>query len=215
MIFLAYGTNIGPSTLTLATLNAAGAVSNVQAAMRLLFDGTPAPIVYVSANQSSGIVPYNVAGKNTTQMVVEVNGTSSAPVTLQVADVAPAIFSVDFSGKGQGAILNADNSVNSAGNPAQAGSIVVVYGTGEGKTVPAGQDGVIAATVYPKPVLAVTAKIAGQPGDVVYYGAAPGQVAGLIQINVRVPANTPSGNQPIVFSVGPFESQANLTVAIR
>ena len=43
--------------------------------------------------------------------------------------------------------------MNSAANPAKRGDLVVLYGTGEGQTVPPGSDGLIATAVYPKPVL--------------------------------------------------------------
>jgi hypothetical protein len=55
-----------------------------------------------------------------------------------VAAAVPGLFSVDASGRGQGAILNQDNS---ALNPAEKGSIIQRFGTGDGVTNPAGVDG--------------------------------------------------------------------------
>jgi uncharacterized protein (TIGR03437 family) len=49
----------------------------------------------------------------------------------------------------------------------------------------------------------------------VYAGAAPGYVAGLMQINVCIPAGVAPGFQTLVLTVGGVSSQANLTVAIR
>ena len=62
---------------------------------------------------------------------------------LAVTDTAPGIFTLTASGRGQGAILNQDYSVNSAGNRAPKGSVVMIFGTGEGQTNPAGVDGLI------------------------------------------------------------------------
>ena len=52
--------------------------------------------------------------------------------------------------------------------------MIVLYGTGEGQTDPAGQDGKIAAPPYPKPKLSVSATVGGSQAVVQYAGAAPG-----------------------------------------
>jgi uncharacterized protein (TIGR03437 family) len=93
--------------------------------------------------------------------------------------------------------------------------IVVLFGTGEGQTTPGGVDGAIANSVYPKPVLPVSVSIGGINADVLYAGAAPGKVAGLIQINVRIPDSVPSGPIPISMTVGTRTSAAGLTVAVQ
>jgi len=215
MIFVAYGSNIGPATLTGPTVSG-GLLSNNVAGAQLLFDGVAAPIVYVSATQSSGIVPYEVAGKSTTQVVAVFNGQRSAPLTVNVVSAVPGLFSADFKGSGQGAIYNQDGTPNSASNPANRGDIVVLYGTGEGQTAPPGTDGMIASGVYPKPVLPVSVTIGSQPTDPpLYAGAVPFVVAGEIQVNVRVPTNIGPGNQPVVLTIGTASSQANLTVALK
>jgi len=51
--------------------------------------------------------------------------------------------------------------------------------------------------------------------EVVYAGAAPGLVAGVMQVNVRIPLNAPSGNVAIVLQVGDAFSQPGTTIAIR
>ena len=45
-------------------------------------------------------------------------------------------------------------------------------------------------------------------------GAAPGLVAGVFQVNARIPANTPSGNQPVVVTVGDKSTPDNVTVTV-
>ncbi len=226
MIFLAYGSLIGPKTLVGNSLNAAGLLDFMQAGTRILFDGVPAPIVYVSQGQSSGIVPYSVAGKTTTQVVVQMNGQSSAPFTVKVADANPGLFSVNFSGTGPGAILNEDGSPNSPANPAKAGSTFVLFGTGEGQTIPVGVDGRINLDVFPKPALPVSVTLGDPaktgPSDppmrdvpILYAGAAPQLVSGLFQVNAQLPTDAPSGNQQITVKVGSFSSRPGLTVAIQ
>jgi uncharacterized protein (TIGR03437 family) len=115
----------------------------------------------------------------------------------------------------QGAILNQNGSVNSSSNPASRGSEVVFFGTGEGMTTPAGVDGQIAATVYPKPVMPVSVMIGGRQAQVQYAGVAPGDVAGVLQINAVIPADCPTGNVPVGISVGSYSSPDNVTVAVQ
>jgi uncharacterized protein (TIGR03437 family) len=216
MIFVAYGDKIGPATLAGAALDATGTkLATTVAQTQILFDDVPAPLVYVSASQVSGIVPYATAGKSSTQVVASYQGQKSAALSVKVADAAPGMFSADFSGKGQGAILNEDGSYNSAANPAAAGSVVVLFGTGEGPTTPPGVDGLIANSVLPAPALPLNVTIGGTQAEILYKGAAPGQTAGLLQINVRIPAGTSAGNQPLVVTVGTFSNPAGLTVAVK
>ncbi len=77
---------------------------------------------------------------------------------------------------------------------AARGSIISIYATGEGQTQPGGIDGRIAAgSAPPKPALPVTVLIDGKAAEVQYAGAAPGAVAGLFQVNVRIPADATPG----------------------
>jgi uncharacterized protein (TIGR03437 family) len=210
-----FGTGIGPPVLAGVSLTRAGAFATFVADTQVLFDDAPAPLVYVSQGQTSAIVPYGVAGRANTQMVVEHQGRRSSPVALPVTATAPALFSLNASGRGGGAILNEDNSVNTESNPAAKGSIVVLFGTGEGQTDPPGTDGRLAAGVFPKPVAPVSVRIGGQPAEILYSGAAPGLVAGVLQVNARVPSGVDSGNIPVVLTVGGASSQPGLTVAVR
>ena len=209
------GTNIGPASL--ATLNIVGGtkIGSQIGSMQVLFDEQPAPLLYVSATQTSAIVPYAVNGHSSTQLVVVNNGTRSAPLTVPVLAVHPALFSANASGRGQGAILNENSSYNSAANPALKGHIVQLYGTGEGQTSPSGIDGLLALLQYPKPLSPVTVTIGGISADVAYYGAAPQAVAGLLQVNATVPPGVASGDQEVIITIGTSKSQSGLTVAVQ
>jgi uncharacterized protein (TIGR03437 family) len=108
--------------------------------------------------------------------------------------------------------------VNGASKPAAKNSVVTVYLTGEGVTSPGGTDGRIApidgSGLY-KPLLPVTATIGGQAATVEYYGTAPGILYGVMQVNLRIPANAASGDLPVAINVGPTSSQPNVTVAVQ
>lgn len=210
-----YGTGIGPSSLTLFDLPPSNLFPTLVGDTSILFDGIPAPIYYSSAGQTSVFVPYAVAGRPNTQMVIVYQGRASSPITLPVAAAAPALFSANQTGTGPGAILNQDNSLNTAANPAAKGSIVILYGTGEGQTNPAGVDGRVAATIFPKPLLNVSVSIGGQAAEVAYAGAAPFLVAGVFQINVKIPEDAPSGAVPVVVRVGSFASQEGISVQVQ
>jgi uncharacterized protein (TIGR03437 family) len=214
-IVVVYGAGMGPAAITLGSLDPNGRISNLRSGARILFDGVPAPLVYVSGKQSAAIVPYSVDGNSQTQITVEYQGVPSPPMALAVTNAVPGMFSADASGQGQGAILNFDNSYNSASNPAAAGSIVVLYATGEGQTTPGGVDGQMATLALPAPRLPVTVTVDGRNAQILYAGAAPGEVAGMMQINIVLPSGLAAGDIPITFSVGAAASQAGLTVAVK
>ena len=210
-----FGSGIGPASLAGPSVTRFNFLDNFVGDATALFDGIPAAIYYVSAGQSSVFVPYSVAGKNSTQMVIEYQGRRSAPVTLPVAASAPGLFSRSQDGKGNGVMVNQDSSFNAADNPAAKGSIVAMYGTGEGQTNPAGVDGRFSGTVFPKPLLPVSVSIGGINAEIVYQGADGGSVAGVFQVNARIPDQVASGAVPVVVKVGNASSQAGLTVAVR
>jgi uncharacterized protein (TIGR03437 family) len=211
-----FGAGIGPAALAGMQLNSNGRVANLVAQTRVLFDGVAAPLIYVWASQISAVVPYSLAGKQSVALTVEFQGRSSAPVTLPVVTSAPALFTVDASGTGQAAALNQDGSINGPANPVDRGSVVVLFGTGEGQTSPAGEDGALATQTLPKPNLPVSVKIGGKTAQVMYAGAAPMLVAGVIQINVEVPADvSPSSATPIEVAIGDRISRPGVTLATQ
>jgi uncharacterized protein (TIGR03437 family) len=210
-----FGTVVGPGSFTGLQLSPNGTVSNNLGATQALFDGIAAPMVYADQLQTSFLVPYEVAGKTSTQFTIAFNGVASNAVALDVAPAAPGIFAA-AGGKGQGAILNQDGSSNSPANPAAKGSVMVLYATGAGQTNPPGQDGVLAGSVAPKPVLPVTVEIGGMPAVVQYAGGASGLVAGVMQVNAVVPAGVASGSAvPVTIEVGGISSQAGVTLAVK
>ncbi len=212
-----WGTNMGPATLTtLSGLDSNGMVSTSMAGVRILFDGVPAPLWYVSATQSAAAVPYFGASNSITHVQVEYQGVRSAPLAVPVSATAPGIFTINASGTGQGSILNQDYGINSANKPAVRGSIVMIWATGEGVTDPPGVDGRPAVDVLPKPVATVTVDIGGQPATVSYAGAAPGTMPGVLQVNAEIPAGVQPGNSvPVHVTVGGVASHDGVTLVVN
>jgi uncharacterized protein (TIGR03437 family) len=214
-IFPMPGVGIGPAALVGLQLDAGGNVANTLGDTRLYFDDVPAPMIYTLASQVSAVVPYGVAGKTSTKVQLEYKGVKTNVITLPVAATSPALFTLNSSGTGPAAALNQDYSVNSSANPAEKGSVVILYGTGEGQTAPPGVDGKPAMDVYPAPLAGVVVRIGTQLAQVEYAGAAPYFVAGVIQINVRVPANAASGNQQVAVAIGGVSSPFGVTIAVK
>jgi uncharacterized protein (TIGR03437 family) len=179
----------------------------------LFFNGIPAPVLYAGLNQVNGIVPFGLAPDAPASLEVR---TRSGSVTLpvSVAPVAPAIFAQGNTGMGQGAILNQDFTTNSPSNPARRGSIVMLYGTGFGMLDPQPADGKIADRAAVTR-LGVTASVAGISAEVTYAGGAPGLIAGVVQVNLRVPDSVPpSLAAPISLTIGQAVTPS-VTVAIQ
>ncbi len=213
-----FGNGLGPAKgAALQVADDQQSITSLLASTRVLFDDIPAPMIYTLTGQLSAVVPYAISGRTSTEMKVEYLGVRSPGVTLDVAASAPAIFTMNSSGTGAGAILNyPDNSLNSAANAIARGGIVLIFATGDGDTDPAGFDGRIVGADLPRTKLPVSVRIGGQNAPVLYSGGAPGLVSGVVQINVRVPANAPVGPAaPVVVRIGNGDSQAGVTMAVK
>jgi uncharacterized protein (TIGR03437 family) len=212
-----FGSNLGPITGILFTPDN-GKIDNTLDDTEVMFNGVPAPLIYVSANQINAIVPYSVASNAVVNLTVSHAGVVSVSTVLSVTDTSPAIFSVNQTGNGQGAILNQNSSGNSQNNPAPKGSTVSIYATGEGVLTPQPATGAISgpSLPLPKPVANVSVTIGGQPVDISYAGEAPTLVSGVLQVNVKIPSNIASGNQLVVLTIGNNSNvQQSITVAVQ
>jgi uncharacterized protein (TIGR03437 family) len=181
----------------------------------LLFNGTPASVLYAGSNQMNAIVPFGLDVTAPITVELRNGGQTVSKGTLPGATVSPAVFTQSGTGSGPGAILNQDYSVNSVSNPAAPGTIIMIYGTGFGAVNPPAVDGVVASGAAAT-VLPVTASIGGVSAPVVYAGAAPGLVAGVAQINVTVPQGLQTDPATsIALKIGSVSTPPGVTVAIR
>jgi len=219
-IVTVYDSTYGPASLVLGQPDATGKFPTSVGGVQVLFDGVPAPLLYASADSGVGaIVPFEVAGKQQTVVEYLYNPGSGAAVsntaTLPVAAAAPAIFALNESGSGPGAILNLDYTVNSASNPVSAGGYIQVFGTGGGAIVGGATDGAPASGAANLATQPVTATIGGVAAKVVYAGTAPGLVNGAMQVDLQIPTGLAPGPQPVVITVGTAVSQRGITVAVQ
>ncbi len=186
------GRNLGPANLASAQVDASGHLPFVLANTVVFFDNVPAPLVSVSASSIICYVPFEVV--STAKVTVSANGQMSNPVLIQVLASSPQIL----------AVVNQDGSVNSAAHPAKAGSVILLYVSGLGQTNPPGDDGVVNASPLPVPLTTVLVNFPALSSGITpqFAAAAPGMIAGITQVNIQLPATTPSsGTTPITIGL--------------
>jgi uncharacterized protein (TIGR03437 family) len=172
--------------------------------LRVTFDGRPAPVLYADTGQINAVVPFETGKSDAvTRVAVEQSNAVMGSHPLPVSAAVPGIFGV----------LNEDGTVNSKNNPASPGASVAVFLTGAGVynfEIADGSNGPIAPP-YPAPVLGVSAQFnPGQvntlPGPVLFVGQAPGLIAGVVQLNLRIPGSLNPGTVPLAVYFGNYPS---------
>jgi uncharacterized protein (TIGR03437 family) len=189
-----YGVGIGPQTALNGQVQG-GAFTSSLGPCQVLFDGVPAPLLYADPGQINTIVPRG-AGVSTHIQVVTSAGTIDGPTVPITDSPVPAIF--QNSQSGLAAALNQDGSVNSPSNPAGSGSVVTVFVTANSGTY--FPDGALVPIGIYDAAVSVWVVDSYRSLEVVFAGDAPGIVAGVMQINFRLPNPLPAGNT-FAFSV--------------
>jgi uncharacterized protein (TIGR03437 family) len=181
-IFAIFGNNIGPAQATAALPNASGQYPVSLLGVQVFIDGTAVPLLFVQSGEIHGVVPFGYSPGATID--VRYLGQNAPPLDAPFS-YNPGIFTIN----GQGAILNQDSTVNTPSNPARQGSIVSIYATGTGPLATPIADGEITPIPPPYIVLVNAPEVtfAGAVGTVLWSGSAPGLIAGVTQINVRLP----------------------------
>jgi uncharacterized protein (TIGR03437 family) len=211
-----YGSGIGPDRPVAARPDASGRIPPELAGRRVLFDGIPAPILFTQADRMMAVVPFAIASRTAASIVVEHAGEQTNALTLPVREAVPGIFQTAWTDRA--AVLNEDGKVNSPENPATRGSVISLFATGAGLMDPSVADGTLAVEPpWPAVKLPVTAYFFGSPGEVLYAGSAPGMVAGIVQVNVRVPLEIGAVDYPadLYLRVGDNWSLDRVTVSVR
>ena len=199
-----FGVRLGPQQGTALVLDDSGRVSTTLAGSQVLFDGVPAPLTWVQGAQINAIVPFGASPGTTADLRIIRGDQSVGGIRLTIVPAAPEIFRIDFL---RAAALNQDGSLNSPDNPARPGSIVSLFATGSGLTDPPSADGEIAKQPLPRPRLPISVQTAdAQPLDILYAGAAPGLVAGVLQVNVRLPEGNFFPQVTLILEAGEFRS---------
>jgi uncharacterized protein (TIGR03437 family) len=141
------------------------------------------------------------------------NEIRSNPITAQIRQVAPAIFTLSEQGTGDAAAVHANGQLVTPANPARPGEVIAIYGNGFGRTSPPFDAGVLPSSAANLSSDA-RADIGGMNAVVHYKGVAPG-FAGLYQFNVQIPASGLSaGNHAIFIHAGSFVTQPGVTIPV-
>ena len=192
----------GPRSISPALT--AGALPSNYAGLQVFMGPDAAPLLAVGVDGITVVAPYVTSGSVTVRVIQA--GVVTAELDCPVQSIAPAIVTSDGSGFGAAAAINQDGSVNSHSNPAAPGSVVALFSTGLGIANPQLQVGTIVNS--PGSVEAsVGATLFNSAAQILYAGPAPGLLAGVYQINLRVPATGISDWVPLQIEAGGQYSQ--------
>jgi uncharacterized protein (TIGR03437 family) len=201
--FSIYGTNLAPKSPASGT-NWSGLFQGSSAptsidGVRVLVNGLPAYLAFVSNSQINAIAPDDSRTWDTVVRVVNSAGISD-PVIVERSAVSPALFTVTRNGFSYAATSSVTY---------HSGDVVTLWGNGFGPTnpaVPAGQLPAVPA-VLPN----VTATIGGNAATIQFAGLTE---VGLYQFNVVVP-EVPSGNQAIAIQVAGVSTPAGVFLSVK
>ncbi len=199
-----------------ATATASGSPLPTQlAGVQVSLNGIPAPLYFVGPNQINFVLPQSAPTNGTGDLLVSRVDTGQIlgnyPIPLNIS--SPAIFALNpiTPGAGQAAALNQDGSVNGKDHPATNGSVIAIFGTGQGVVPGAPPDGVAPTGALPtatKPQVIVGTRVIDD-ANVQYSGLAPGLV-GVWQVNVKIPedvaATDLTGSTPLAFVINGIAS---------
>jgi uncharacterized protein (TIGR03437 family) len=176
---------------------------------KVTVNGKSAAVAYISPGQVNIQPPDDTAVGPIAVVVTTAAGGASPSFTATYAKFAPGLFAATAPYL---AAQHADYSFISTASPAKPGETIVVWGTGFGPANPPVVSGQVFSGANPL-ANTPTATIGGQPAAIEFAGVTG---AGLVQINVQVPASISDGDAAVVLSVGGIATQgSNNLVAIH
>ncbi len=183
-------------------------------------DGRAVPLLAQSATSLTFAVPADFTSNGTVTVTAQSAG-GAATTIAPFAATAPAVFSVDGSGFGQGFILNSDGTVNSPSNPALEGSKVTIFATGvgaltfnQGYAVTASSVAVTIDGFWANGIAATFAPVAGLPGNVYQVSVYVPQPSLLASQNSNLSGFHLPPQSPVVLNIGGAKSQTGLTISV-
>ncbi|MFN0172350.1 MAG: S8 family serine peptidase [Bryobacteraceae bacterium] len=201
-----FGRGLAEATRIASTASLPFSLAGVSVSFDAPGISVPGRLHFVSEGQINVQVPWEFRGLNSVQMKVSIAdgpNDQSAVYSVPLANQSPAFFEFDDAAGGRRllAAVNLAGQVVTVANPIRRGDVVQLYANGLGPVDNDQQSGEpapvspLARTVNP-PVVT----IGNRPAEVLFCGLTPGNV-GLYQINVRVPADAPSGLQPVALTI--------------
>jgi uncharacterized protein (TIGR03437 family) len=189
------GLGIGPNNGVTYEPDAEGNLPTTLGGVQVLFNGVPAPLVYVQSQQVNALAPFELSGSATTTVTLKYNAAVFGPVILPVGLGPPGLFRLQPGVSAQAAAVNQDGSLNGPLHPASPGSTVAIWGTGFAPLSAPCRSGAVnpSTAVSLAQGFAVAIDAGGSLSTVSYAGSAPTLLCGVVQINMKVPAEWVSG----------------------
>jgi len=206
-----FGANLAGALVQSRNLPLATELGNTQATLA----GQPMPLMFAAGGQVNAMVPYGLPPNTVQQIVVQYNQAYSLPQPVTIAPALPGVFNKN--GVGIIVVVKPDHTqfIADANHPASAGDTLIIYCAGLGPVSPPVAAG-SAAPLSPlsKTTNTVLATIGRQNATITFSGLTP-TLAGLYQVNAKVPAGITSGPAvPIVLTVAGASSPP-VTIAIQ
>jgi uncharacterized protein (TIGR03437 family) len=211
-----YGTNLSSVTDFWTIVN--GQFPTQVDGVSVSVNGQPGYVEFISSGQINLVAPNVGAGP------MQVAVTNSAGTSLSVSSTSATFGPAFFLWAYKYAVATYQNYTYAVQNgviggvttvAAKPGDILILWGTGFGPTTPAAPPGEeVPATATYLTTDTVTVTIGNIPATVYGAALAPG-FAGLYQVAIQVPATAPSGDQPIVASVGGVSSPSTTLITIQ
>jgi uncharacterized protein (TIGR03437 family) len=195
-IFSIFGTGLGPANspgLSFPLQNTLGGVSVQVTSGGTAVNALP---LFVGPGQINALLPSTTPTGPATLTVTTSNGTSAA-ANFNVVDHSFGINSVNQSGAGVGIIDNSTYKLITENSAAQAGDVIIIWGTGLGKVSGNEQDGPLPGN---QPNIHAKVYIGAEQATINYQGRS-GCCAGVDQIAVVVPSGVTGCHVPIAVQI--------------
>jgi len=210
----------------------AGQVPSKVASLCVRFNDLAAPIYLVASNQANVIVPKVTAGAEVSVQAIRNCGeanelkSNSEKVTAKAATPQFLFFVANLDGKSPIAGFNVSRGYAYLGAsglkagatfvPARPGDWLELYGVGWGATDPAVEPGAVPGKIAPtaQKVKVTIGGLEVAEQDVYYAGASPA-TPGLYQLNVRLPAAIPDGDQAVMLEVAGESTPAGAYITVK
>lgn len=195
-IFSIFGTGLGPANspgLSFPLQPMLGGVSVQVTSGTTVVNAFP---LFVGPGQINALLPSTTPTGPATLTVTTSSGTS-APANFQVVDHSFGINSVNQSGAGPGIIDNSSYKLITEDSAAQAGDVIIIWGTGLGAVTGKEQDGPLPGNL---PNIHAKVFVGAEQATINYQGRS-GCCAGVDQIAVVVPSGVTGCHVPIAVEI--------------
>jgi uncharacterized protein (TIGR03437 family) len=195
-IFSIFGTNLGPAAspgLSFPLKTTLGGVTVQVTVGSTSIDAIP---LFVGPGQINALLPSKTPTGSATLTVTTAAGTS-APATFQVVDHSFGINSVNQSGSGPGIVDNSSYKLITQNSAAQAGDVIIIWGTGLGAVTGQEENGPLPGNL---PDVRAKVYVGSQEAKIQYQGRS-GCCAGVDQIAAVIPSGVTGCHVPVAVEI--------------